>query len=175
MGVPLRKAGIFFVLVATAGWVSCGGGGSSKPQRFQTFLAKRVFLTNSSTTNGAGVVTILDATKDLFGNNVLTVSPGTNVIATTIPGKVTVTASKTTAQVALIDNTLEAVRGFVSLPSETQSMVVTPDGKWAFAAVHNTNSIELIDMAGGKLWTLKNTNCQRTSTGGAPPQNLLRR
>jgi hypothetical protein len=173
MGVPLRKAGIFFVLVATAGWVSCGGGGSSKPQRFQTFLAKRVFLTNSSTTNGAGVVTILDANKDLFGNNVLTVSPGTNVIATTIPGKVTVTASKTTAQVAVIDNTLEAVRGFVSLPSETQSMVVTPDGKWAFAAVHNTNSIELIDMAGVKLCTIDTTNCKGPITVDAPTKIVL--
>src|SRR5207248_4975584 len=45
MGVPLRKIGIFFVLVATAGWVSCGGGGrSSTPRRLQTFLAKRAFL-----------------------------------------------------------------------------------------------------------------------------------
>src|SRR4051812_41411602 len=173
MGVPLRKAGIFFVLVATAGWVSCGGGGSSKPQRFQTFLAKRVFLTNSSTTNGAGVVTILDATKDLFGNNVLTVSAGTNVIATTIPGKVTVAASKTTAQVAVIDNTLEQVRGFVSLPAQTESMAVTPDGKWAFAAVHNTNSIELIDMAGVKLCTTVTSNCTGPITISAPTKIVM--
>jgi hypothetical protein len=173
MGVPLRKAGIFFVLIATAGWMSCGGGGSSKPQRFQTFLARRAFLTNSSTTNGAGVVAILDANKDLFGNHVLTVSPGTNVIATSIPGKVTVTASKTTAQVAVIDNTLEQVRGFVSLPSETQSMVVTPDGKWAFAAVHNTNSIELIDMAGVQLCTINTTNCKGPITVDAPTKIVL--
>src|SRR5437588_6600315 len=147
MGVPLRKAGIFFVLIAAAGWVSCGGGGSSKAQRHQSFLAKRAFLTNSSTTNGAGIVSILDVIEDKFGNNLMTVSPGTNVIATTIPGKVSVTASRTTAQAAVIDNTLEAVRGFVSLPSVTNSMVVTPDGKFAFAAVRNTNSIEIINMS----------------------------
>jgi hypothetical protein len=173
MGVPLKKTGILFVLIATAGWVSCGGGGSSKAQRVQTFLAKRVFLTNSSTTNGAGVVSILDATKDLFGNNLLTVSPGTNVIATTIPGKVSVTASKTTAQVAVIDNNLELVRGFVSLPSETESMVVTPDGRFAFAAVHNTNSIELIDMAGVKLCTTPPTNCTGPVTVSAPTKIVL--
>jgi WD40 repeat protein len=173
MGVPLKKTGILFVLIATAGWVSCGGGGSSKPQRNQTFLAKRVFLTNSSTTNGAGVVSILDANKDLFGNNVLTVSPGTNVIATTIPGKVSVTASKTTAQVAVIDNTLEAVRGFVSLPSETESMVVTPDGRFAFAAVHNTNSIEIIDLAGVKLCTTPPTNCSGPISVDSPTKVVL--
>src|SRR3954471_4726325 len=173
MGASLKKAGIFFVLIAAAGWVSCGGGGSSKPQRRQTFLAKRAFLTNSSTSNGAGVVSILDATKDVFGNNVLTVSPGTNVIATTIPGKVTVAASKTTAQVAVIDNTLEQVRGFVSLPAQTESMAVTPDGKWAFAAVHNTNSIELIDMAGVKLCTTTTSNCTGPIVGVSAPTKIV--
>jgi hypothetical protein len=173
MGAPLKKTGILFVLIAAAGWVSCGGGGSSTPQRRQTFLAKRVFLTNSSTSNGAGVVSILDANKDLFGNNVLTVSPGTNVIATTIPGKVSVTASKTTAQVAVIDNTLEAVRGFVSLPAETESMAVTPDGKFAFAAVHNTNSVEVIDLSAGTLCTTLTTNCKGPITVDAPTRIVL--
>jgi len=173
MGVPLKKTGILFVLIAAAGWVSCGGGGSSTPQRRQTFLPKRAFLTNSSTTNGAGVVSILDVVKDVFGNNVLTVSPGTNVIATTIPGKVSVTASKTTAQVAVIDNNLELVRGFVSLPSETESMAVTPDGRFAFAAVHNTNSIEIIDMAGVKLCTTQTTTCKGPITVNAPTKIVL--
>src|SRR6476620_8095707 len=95
MGVFLKKTGILFVLIATAGWVSCGGGGSSTPQRLQTFLAKRAFISNSSTTNSAGVVSIIDAMKDLFGNHAITVAPGTNVIATTIPGKVSVVSSKT--------------------------------------------------------------------------------
>ncbi len=103
MGVFLKKTGILLVLLATAGWVSCGGGGgSSKPQLNLTFLAKRVFITNSSTTNGAGVVSIIDALKDLFGNHAITVAPGTNVIATTVPGKVSEVASKTTNQVAII-------------------------------------------------------------------------
>jgi len=53
---------------------SCGGGGSSTPQRAQTFLAKRAFITNSSTVNGAAVVSIIDATKDLFGNHAMTVA-----------------------------------------------------------------------------------------------------
>jgi hypothetical protein len=173
MGASLKKAGIFFVLIATAGWVSCGGGGSSKPQRRQSFLAKRVFLTNSSTSNGAGVVEIIDAIKDVFGNNLLTVAPGSNVLATTIPGKVSVTSSKTTAQVAVIDNTLEAVRGFVSLPAETESMAVTPDGKWAFAAVHNTNSIELIDLSGVKLCTTLTTDCTGPITVSAPTKIVM--
>src|SRR3954452_4870350 len=173
MGVPLRKAGIFFVLIAAAGWVSCGGGGSSTPQRRQSFLAKRAFLTNSSTSNSAGVVSILDAAKDLFGLNAMTVAPGTNVIATTIPGKVTITASKTTAQTAIIDNTTESVRGFVSLPSFTDSMVVTPDGRFAFAAVHNTNSIEIINMATAALCTVNTTTCKGPITVDAPTTIVL--
>ena len=64
----------------------------------------------------------------------MTVAPGTNVIATSIPGQVSVASSKTSNQVAIIDNVLEGVKGSVSLPAETESMVVTPDGKWAFAA-----------------------------------------
>ncbi|MFL6299447.1 MAG: YncE family protein [Terriglobales bacterium] len=169
----MRKAGIFFVLIAAAGWVSCGGGGSSTPQRRQSFLAKRAFLTNSSTSNSAGVVSILDAAKDLFGLNAMTVAPGTNVIATTIPGKVTITASKTTAQTAIIDNTTESVRGFVSLPSFTDSMVVTPDGRFAFAAVHNTNSIEIINMATAALCTVNTTTCKGPITVDAPTKIVL--
>src|SRR2546428_363695 len=41
MGASLKKSALLFVLLASASWVSCGGGGSSKPQqRLQTFLAK---------------------------------------------------------------------------------------------------------------------------------------
>jgi len=173
MGASLKKSGIVFVLLATAGWVSCGGGGSSRPQRSQTFLAKRAFITNSSTTNGAAVVSIIDATKDLFGNHAMTVAPGTNVIATTIPGKVSVVSSKTTNQVAIIDNTLEGVRSAISLPAETESMAVTPDGKFAFAAVHNTNSIEVIDLSNSVLCTNLTTTCRGPITVNAPTKIVL--
>src|SRR5882724_6616970 len=173
MGASLKKSGIVFVLLATAGWVSCGGGGSSRPQRSQTFLAKRAFITNSSTTNGAAVVSIIDATKDLFGNHAMTVAPGTNVIATTIPGKVSVVSSKTTNQVAIIDNTLEGVRSAISLPAETESMAVTPDGRFAFAAVHNTNSIEVIDLSNSVLCTTLTTTCRGPITVNAPTKIVL--
>jgi hypothetical protein len=170
----LKKTGILFVLIAAAGWVSCGGGGnSSKQQRNLTFLAKRAFITDSSTTNGAGVVSIIDANKDLFGNHAITVSPGTNVIATTIPGKVSVVSSKTTNQVAIIDNTLEGVRNSVSLPAETESMAVTPDGKFAFASVHNTNSIEILDLSNNLLCTTTTTTCHGPITISAPTKIVL--
>lgn len=169
----MKKIGILFVLIATAGWVSCGGGGSSRPQRIQTFLAKRALITNSSTTNGAAVVSIIDALKDLFGNHAITVAPGTNVIATTIPGKVSVTSSKTTNQLAIIDNTLEGVRSTVSLPAETESMAVTPDGKWAFAAVHNTNSIELVDLSNSTLCSTTTTTCKGPIAVSAPTKIVL--
>jgi len=173
MGASLKKIGILFVLIATAGWVSCGGGGSSKPQSNLTFLAKRVFLTNSSTTNGAGVVSIIDALKDVSGNKAITVSPGTNSIATSIPGKVTVVASKTTNQLSIIDNTLEGVRTAISLPAETESMAVTPDGKFAFAAVHNTNSIEVIDLSNNVLCTISTTTCKGPITVSAATTIVL--
>jgi hypothetical protein len=169
----LKKIGILLVLTATAGWVSCGGGGSSKPTTNQTFLAKRAFITNSSTTNGAAVVSIIDALKDLFGNHAITVAPGTNVIATTIPGKVSVVSSKTTNQVAIIDNTLEAVRATISLPAETESMAVTPDGKFAFAAVHNTNTVEVIDLSNSVLCTTLTTTCRGPITISAPTKVVL--
>src|SRR5881394_3916291 len=114
MGVSLKKTGILFVLIATAGWVSCGGGGKSSNQGPNlTFLAKRAFITNSSTTNGAAVVHIIDALKDVSANHAMTVAPGTNVIATSIPGQVSVASSKTSNQVAIIDNVLEGVKGSV--------------------------------------------------------------
>src|SRR5882724_7446694 len=173
MGASLKKSGIVFVLLATAGWVSCGGGGSSTPQRSQTFLAPRAFITNSSTTNGAAVVSIIDATKDLFGNHAMTVAPGTNVIATTSPGKGSVVSSETTKQVAIIDNTLEGVRSAIALPAETESMAVTPDGRFAFAAVHNTNSIEILDLSNSALCTTLTTTCRGPITVSAPTKIVL--
>ena len=173
MGASLKKIGMLFVLLASASWISCGGGGSSTPQRLQTFLAKRAFVTNSSTSNGAAVVSIIDAMKDLFGNHAITVAPGTNVIATTIPGGVSVASSKSTFQVAIIDNTLEGVRTTISLPAETESMAVTPDGKWAFAAVHNINSIELIDLSNGVLCTTSTTTCRGPIAVNAPTKIVL--
>jgi hypothetical protein len=173
MGVSLKKIGVLLVLIAAAGWVSCGGGGSSTPQRAQTFLAKRAFITNSSSTNGAGVVSIIDAAKDVFGNHAMTVAPGSNVIATSISGKVSVVSSKTTAQVSIIDNTLEAVRSSISLPAETESMAVTPDGRFAFAAVHNTNSIEILDLSNGVLCTTLTTTCRGPLTVSAPIKIVL--
>src|SRR3954463_12508396 len=152
---------MLFVLIVSAGWVSCGGGGNSSNQGPRlTFLAKRAFITNSSTTNGAAVVHIIDAVKDVPGNHSMTVAPGTNVIATSIPGQVSVVSSKTTAQVAIIDNGLEGGKGTVSFPAETESMAVTPDGKFAFAAVHNTNSIEVIDLSNSLLCTSTTTTCK---------------
>jgi len=169
----LKKTGILFVLIATAGWVSCGGGGSSQPRLNLTFLAKRAFITNSSSTNGSAVVSIIDAVKDLFGNHAITVAPGTNVIATTIPGKVSVVASKTTNQVAIIDNTLEGVRNTVSLPAETESMAVTPDGRFAFASVHNSNTVEVLDLSNNLLCTAATTTCRGPITISAPIKVLL--
>lgn len=169
----MKKSRILFVLIATVGWVSCGGGGSSTPQRNQTFLAKRAFITNSSTTNGSGVVSIIDAAKDFFGNHAITVAPGTNVIATSIPGKVSVVSSKTTNQLAIIDNALEGVRSTISLPAETESMAVTPDGRFAFAAVHNTNSIEIIDLSNSVLCTTLTSTCRGPITVNAPTKIVL--
>jgi tricorn protease-like protein len=95
------------------------------------------------------------------------------VIATTIPGKVSVVSSKTTNQLAIIDNTLEAVRTAISLPAETESMAVTPDGRFAFAAVHNTNSIEVIDLSNGVLCTTLTTTCRGPITVNAPTKIVL--
>jgi hypothetical protein len=174
MGVSLKKTGILFVLIATAGWVSCGGGGNSRNQGPNlTFLAKRAFITNSSTTNGAAVVHIVDALKDVPGSHSMTVAPGTNVIATTIPGKVSVVSSKSTNQVAIIDNVLEGVKGSVSLPAETESMAVTPDGGWAFAAVHNTNTVEVIDLSHSVLCSSSTTSCRGPITVNAPTKLVL--
>ena len=173
-GVFLKKTGILLILIATAGWVSCGGGGGkSKPRLNLTFLAKRAFVTNSSTSNGAGVVSIIDATKDLFGNHAITVSPGANVIATSIPGKVSVVSSKTTAQVAVIDNVLESVKATISLPAATESMAVVPGGNFAFAVVHNTNSIEILDLSNGVLCTTLTTTCRGPITVNATTKLIL--
>ena len=169
----MKKIGILFVLLASASWLSCGGGGSKTVQRLQTFLPKRAFITNSSTTNGAAVVSIIDAAKDLFGNHAITVAPGTNVIATTIPGKVSVASSRTTFQVAVIDNNLEGVKSAISLPAETESMAITPDGGWAFAAVHNTNTIEIMDLSHGTLCTNLTTTCRGPITVNAPTKIVL--
>jgi len=103
----------------------------------------------------------------------MTVAPGTNVIATSISGQVSVASSKISNQVAIIDNVLEGVKGSVSLPAETESMAVTPEGKFAFAAVHNTNSIEILDLSNSALCTTLTTTCRGPITVSAPTKIVL--
>jgi DNA-binding beta-propeller fold protein YncE len=52
-------------------------------------------------------------------------------------------------------------------------MAVTPDGKFAFAAVHNTNTIEVIDATGVKLCTTLTTDCTGPVGVSAPTKIVL--
>jgi hypothetical protein len=50
---------------------------------------------------------------------------------------------------------------------------VTPDGRFAFAAVHNTNSIEILDLSNSVLCTTLTTTCRGPITVNAPSRIVL--
>jgi hypothetical protein len=144
VGVPgLRKARIllFFVLPASAVWLSCGGYNSSGSTQ-TSGLKYRAFITNSvSSGSSAAGVYILNAAIDVL-------PPVSPMSAGNTPGMMVVTPNRaqtlvfsgsgtqgTDNRFSFINNAAETVSGGVTLPGMTESFVVSPDSSAVYIAV----------------------------------------
>jgi DNA-binding beta-propeller fold protein YncE len=105
-------------------------------------LASRVFITNQQ----AGVLQIVDASKDVENASTVTVGSFPSFIVVAPTAKISLVYDTNGNTVQLLDNTQEEVVGSVTLPSFTESIVITPDGKTAYAALPGLGQVVTIDV-----------------------------
>ena len=168
VGVPRLKRSlkriliILFSLLPASVWLSCGGSSSSGSTQ-TSGLKDRAFITNnvSAGTLAAGVY-IIDAQND--------VRSGAAVIsAGNTPGMMVVTPNRDQTlvfsgngtqfsdnQLTIINNASESVAAHVSLPSGTESIVISPDSSAAYVALPNApvvgqvpGIVEAVSTSGG--------------------------
>jgi hypothetical protein len=123
----------------------CGGnnsGSTSATTPVGTTLKKRAFLLNQF----FAAIDIIDAEKDLFSGKTITVDAQPQIMLV-LSNKQTLIYQASGNGIALIDNTLETNAGsIVGLPGATESIVVTPDNLFAYAAIPSTGKIAVVDL-----------------------------
>ncbi len=155
----MKRSAALFALALGLVLVSCGGGsGTPHPSR----VKRRAFVTNTF----AGSVQIVNIDKDIGplaqipppGNPFLLLNSPTFSVVT--PDKsISVVFESTSNQVAVVDNVKESLRGSISIPNWTDSIVVSSDNKTGWAAVRNavaanqptTGAIAVLDIANGSV------------------------
>jgi hypothetical protein len=124
---------------------ACGGGNSSTSTTTTTTnngVKKRAFLLNQFFSR----IDIIDAEKDLFTGATITVDSQPQIMLV-LSNKQTLVYSSSNNGIALVDNALETNAGsFKALPGATESIVVTPDNKFAYAAIPSTGKIAILDL-----------------------------
>jgi DNA-binding beta-propeller fold protein YncE len=137
MGVlRLKRAAIslFFAAVLALAWTGCGGGnGGGGNQPTTSKLTNRAFVTNSFT----GALQIIDAKTDK--NTTFQTSVGSNpttVLASKDKSVILVYASGSQSLIGY-NPTTETVSGSALLSAPTESLIISDDGKFAYAAEKN--------------------------------------
>jgi hypothetical protein len=132
-------------------------------------LKKRVLVSNpmgsvsSDLTNpvvfhpGSGAVDIMDASHDRFvstANPLSDLAPALHTNATGAAGMATasgttVVINSTGSGISLIDNSKEQVTHEVPLSARAEDVIISPDGKTAYAAVRNAGMVAIVNTADG--------------------------
>lgn len=153
---------LLFLLPASLLLPGCGGGSSKGPRT--SGIAYRAFLSNSvsSGTASAGIY-IVNAATDVHPAGLSPIPAGNT------PGMMVVTPNRAQTLVfsgnnlqssdnlfSIINNTTESVASQFTLPSYTESFVVSPDSSTAYVAVPNASvigqspgTIEVIGISAG--------------------------
>ncbi len=166
--IRLKRAFVIFSSLLVNSLLFITGCGYSAPPATGTgatvanpnvsLILNRVFVTNQST----GVVQIVDATADTTKDAQTAVTGVTPTITVGALPRFMVVASTTKNtlvynaggnSLAIIDNTQETVLGSVTLPSFTESIVVSADGKTAYAAFPALGQVVTVDVANKALGT----------------------
>src|ERR1051326_4231184 len=135
----------------SAGWVvllaalvaGCGSSSSSNQPK-PTGLKKRVLLTNLQ----SNTINLLDAQKDTFtSKNFGAAAPAKIVTA----GGQSVALDSTQNDLTIIDNAKEQVTASAVLQDLPSDVAITTDGKTAFAAERNLDSVQFANTADGSV------------------------
>ena len=129
-------------VVAVLLLVSCGGYKSPTTQTTATSLIKNRVLV----TNGFGsVIRILDGDKDAI--SITQITTGSNPqLMLGIPGQIVVTFDAGDNGLSLIDPVKEEQVTRVGLPGASDSIALSPDGKFAYAAIRNAGAVAVVDI-----------------------------
>ncbi|HYG98091.1 MAG TPA: hypothetical protein VD837_03100 [Terriglobales bacterium] len=141
------------LLVVLVGLTSCGGDGSSD-QPTTSEIKTRAIVSNSY----VGSLNIIDYSRDLQSFTTINVGTQPRFMVLSKDRKLVLSVDGLSTVVAVNTET-ESVVGSVTLPNWTESLVISPDNKTAWAAVPNaavagasqTGVIQPIDMTN---WTL---------------------
>ena len=143
-----REKSVLLILIL--GLAVLVAGCSSSPSNTNTppptGLKKRVLLSNQQ----AGVITIIDAEKDVRSTKTISASAPTKMVT---GGGQTAILDSSVAQVSIFDNTKEAL-AFAPLVADIPSdIVITQDGKTVWVAERNNGFVQAIDTATGIVTT----------------------
>ena len=145
----------FFVfssaLISSIFFLGCGYSApapvSANPNA--TNLANRVFITNQQ----AGAVQIVDASTDTLSRASIIIGAQPQFMVLDSAIKTTLVYDAGGNVLEFIDNTQETVPGGVTLPSFTESIVLSSDGKTAYAALPALGQVVTIDILNKALGT----------------------
>jgi len=135
LGVLLKRAAIFFVLLLAGVWTSCGSSSSSNSNSSVSNIADRLLFDNAE--NGLVQLLNIDTTPPtLYTSPVASlVQPEMMYIS---PKRAYVLIYDDSGfTLNFFDSSQEAVTNSFSLNYRTESVVITSDGKMAFAALPN--------------------------------------
>jgi hypothetical protein len=132
----LKPAKIAVPILLTAALIllaSCGGSSSSSSSGTTSKIAHRALVTNSF----SGVAQIINADTDQATGFTITAGSTPQFMVLTPDKADTLVWAAVSSAVVVIDNTAEKAIGSVTLPSWTESIVVSSDSKTAYTAVRN--------------------------------------
>lgn len=124
-----------------AGLSGCGSSSSSTKTPKGSGIKKRVLISNQS----SSVVQLLDAQNDAFVTGITVTAP-TRLLTHSI---VTAAVDSLTNTVALIDNPTETIKVQPALPGTIDDIVLSGDGKTAFAVMRNLGKLAIINVPDG--------------------------
>lgn len=145
---PLRlfaSSAVFFFLIISG----CGGGAPKQPVTTSQ-IAKRAFVSNQV----VGQLQIVDAQKDALSLTHSIIVGASPTFMVESPNKMlTLVFNSGSNSISIVSNATEAQIAIIQLPDFTDSIVISPDNKFAFVAVRNAGLIEVIDLTTGALTT----------------------
>jgi hypothetical protein len=140
---------LFVILIGSLlGSIGCGGTGSTTSTVSTAIVPKRAFLLNQF----ASAVHIVDAEKDLITGLPISISQPEIIVV--LSNKTSLIFSSS-GGLSIIDNATQvAAAPFTGLSSPTESIVVTPDAKFAYAALPAIGKIAVVDLVAKTAPTL---------------------
>jgi hypothetical protein len=139
----LKRTAFLLLLCSVVTWSACGGGNSSSAPTTNPQLSHikdRVFVTNFQ----AGIVQVVDATKNLISGTVISADSGAGMMISSPDKKTTLVVNQAAGDITPITNSTEfliaTAKSAIQIGGFTESVVLASDNKTGYAAIRNFNN-----------------------------------